>query len=138
MVATAVGQFARRAAADARILYFDTLPDACVRALDAANDLGLCLQTASETDALAETIRDFRPSVLILAMRGAESELEAHAGYLGQIGAPFPILLAGDRDVSTLQNFMAGVDGLGLDLRGTVRIGERLRDLQLILLSAAK
>ena len=47
-----------------------------------------------------------------------------------------PVLVAGNTDISLDETIRAKAVSLGLDVRGSVRLGGSLRDLQLALLCA--
>lgn len=122
---------------DHRLLYFDPRPDACILALDAAADLRLNVRTVSHTGAFEEACRTFRPTGLMLVSRPEEPDLVAVIARLATLGLRAPVLVASEKDVSLDRELERAVRELGVDLRGSVRLGSRHRDLQLSLLSAA-
>ncbi len=121
---------------DARLLYFDEQSVACMRAIDAADDIGLPIQTASHPKALHDACRTFRPST-VLAVLPPGNTLALRVIAVMSIAAPrVPVLIAGDVDISLDRMIRTRVHSLGLDVRGSVRLGGSLRDLQLALLCA--
>jgi hypothetical protein len=121
-----------------RLLYLDPQPDVCIRALDAARDISVFLETASDLAHLGEAFRVTRPHALIVAVREEAFRLIELAHCLDRIGAAVPVLLSGRREATGDVEFRAALERFGLDVRGTVRLCERIRDFQLLILTAAK
>lgn len=129
--------FEQTAGCESRLLYFDPLPDACIHVLDAAADLQIAVQTVSHPSALEDICQTFQPTGLMLVLRPAETDLVRILGRLAAAGVHAPMLVAGEPDISLDRDLEQAVRELGVDLRGSVRLGGELRDLQLALLSAA-
>jgi len=121
---------------DARLLYFDVEPVACMRAIDAADDLRLSIQTASHPKALHDVCRSFRPSAVLAVLHPGDVLARRVIAVMSVAGPRIPVLVAGDADISLDWVLRAKVKSLGLDVRGSVQLGESLRDLQLALLCA--
>ncbi|MDA0784942.1 MAG: hypothetical protein O3B37_01515 [Proteobacteria bacterium] len=120
----------------ARLLYFDVQAASCMRAIDAAADLGLSIQTVSHSVALHDACGQFKPSAVLAVLRPEERQALHVIGVISDARPQIPILIAGDVDISRDGTLGARVKSLGLDARGSVRVGGSLRDLQLALLCA--
>ncbi len=119
---------------DARLLYFDEQPASCMRAIDAADDLGLSIQTVSHPAALHAACGEFKPSAVLAVLRPEVMQALYVITVISAARPQIPILVAGDVDISLDGTVAAKVKLLGLDVRGSVRLGGSLRDLQLALL----
>ena len=121
---------------DARVLYFDEQPVSCMRAIDAADDIHLPIQTASHPRALHDACRTFGPSAVLAVLKPGDPLALRVLAVISVVRPRIPVLVAGDVDISRDRAFRAKVKSLGLDVRGSVRLGGSLRDLQLALLCA--
>jgi hypothetical protein len=98
-----------------------------MRAIDAADDIRLPIQTVSHPKAFHDACRTFGPTA-VLALRVI--------AVMSVVGPRIPLLVAGDVDISHDRALRTKVKSLGLDVRGSVRFGGSLSDLQLALLCA--
>lgn len=119
-----------------RLLYFDEQPASCMRAIDAADDIRLPIETVSDPAALKEACRTFRPSALLAVLRPGDMQARRVIAVISVAQPPIPVLVAGEMDISLDATIVADVVSLGLDVRGSVRLGESQRELQLALLCA--
>lgn len=120
----------------ARLLYFDERPFSCMRAIDAADDIHLPIETVSHPEALNDACRTFNPSAVLAVLRPGDELARQVIAVLSDAGPGLPILIAGDRDISLDKTMGASVASLGADVRGSVRLSGSLRDLQLAQLCA--
>ncbi|MBT4907629.1 MAG: hypothetical protein HOK98_04315 [Rhodospirillaceae bacterium] len=121
---------------DARLLYFDEQPVSCMRAIDAADDIRLPIQTVSHPKALHDACRTFGPTAVLAVLRPGDLLALRVIAVMSVVGPRIPLLVAGDVDISRDRALRTKVKTLGLDVRGSVRLGGSLRDLQLALLCA--
>lgn len=75
------------------------------------------------------------PAVLVVLRLGDLQALRVFA-VISVAGPRIPVLVAGDVYIGLDRVLRAKVKSLGLDVRGSVQLGGRLRDLQLALLCA--
>ncbi|MEP4379281.1 MAG: hypothetical protein ABJ215_10645 [Alphaproteobacteria bacterium] len=107
-----------------------------MRAIEAADDIDLSIQTASHPEALYEACRTFGPSAVLAVLRPGDMQALRVVAVISTARPQIPVLIAGDRDISLDGTMGTKVKSLGLDVRGSVRLGASLRDLQLALLCA--
>lgn len=119
-----------------RLLYFDERPVSCMRAIDAADDIRLPIQTASHPEALQDACRTFLPTAILAVLQPGDLQAHQVIAVISVVSPRLPVLVAGDMDISLDETIGAKVESLGLDVRGSVRLGDNLRDLQLALLCA--
>lgn len=120
----------------ARLLYFDEQPVSCMRAIDAADDIRLSIRTASHPEDLHAGCLSFRPSAVLAVLRPGEIQARRVIEIISVTRPRVPVLIAGDVDISIDRVIGMRVKSLGLDVRGSVRLVGKLRDLQLALLCA--
>lgn len=119
-----------------RLLYFDEQPASCMRAIDAADDIRLPIQTVSHPEALHDACRAFKPSAILAVLRPGDLQALRVLTVISVAGPQMPVLIAGDVDIGLDGTIGKKVKSLDLDVRGSVRIAGSLRDLQLALLCA--
>jgi hypothetical protein len=119
-----------------RLLYFDEQPASCTRAIDAADDIRLPIQTVSHPEALHDACRAFKPSAVLAILRPDDLQALRVFTAISVAGSQIPVLIAGDVDIGLDGTIGKKVKSLDLDVRGSVRIGGSLRDLQFALLCA--
>lgn len=122
--------------AAARLLYFDPQPASCMRAIDAADDMRLPIETVSHPEALSAACRGFRPTAVLAVLHPGDELARRVVAVLSVVRPPLPILIAGDADISLDSRIGTDVMSLGADVRGSVRLSGSLRDLQFALLCA--
>tara|TARA_A100001037_G_scaffold165167_1_gene148670 strand:+ start:597 stop:920 length:324 start_codon:yes stop_codon:yes gene_type:complete len=92
-------------------------------------DLQIAVETVSHPSALEESYRTFQPTGLMLVLRPAQTDLVRVIGRLVAAGVDAPMLVAGEPDVSLVHEMELAVREVGVDLRGSVRLGSELSDL---------
>ncbi len=107
-----------------------------MRAIDAAEDLRLHIETASHPKALHDACRTFRPSAVLAVLHPGDLQALRVIAVISVAGPRIPVLVAGDMDIGLDRVLRGKVKSLGLDVRGSVQLGGSQRDLQLALLCA--
>ncbi|MBT4771067.1 MAG: hypothetical protein HOL07_05030 [Rhodospirillaceae bacterium] len=120
----------------ARLLYFDEQPSSCMRAIDAADDMRLPIETVSHPDALNDACRTFKPSAVLAVLHPGDMQARRVIAVISVAGPQLPVLVAGEVDISLDEAIGTDARALDLYVRGSVRLGGSLRDLQLALLCA--
>tara|TARA_R110002110_G_scaffold2756_5_gene13431 strand:+ start:43483 stop:43836 length:354 start_codon:yes stop_codon:yes gene_type:complete len=107
-----------------------------MRAIDAADDIHLSIETVSHPEALNEVCRTFNPSAVLAVLSPGDELARRVIAVISAAGPQIPILIAGDTDISLDETIGASAGSLGVDIRGSVRLSGSLRDLQLAQLCA--
>jgi len=107
-----------------------------MRAIDAADDLRLAIQTVSHPAGLNDACLTFKPSAALAVLRPGDAQARRVIAEISLVRPQMPVLVAGNTDISLDETIRAKAVSLGLDVRGSVRLGGSLRDLQLALLCA--
>lgn len=121
----------------ARLLYFDERPSACMRAIEAADDIRLPIRTVSHPESLREVCRAFQPTSALTVLRPYGIVSPWIMSEISTSEPGLPVLIACETDICADRSFTETVASLDLDVRGSVRLGTGVRDLQLALLCAA-